>query len=267
MFYYHDPKNLKAQLKDLFSGAKARPGHIGVVSPHAGYQYSGRTAAWAVSSLKPAKTFVILGPNHQGFGAQFSVMCSGAWKTPLGEVSINQKAARRLMESCKFLKDDGSAHSQEHSVEVQLPLLQHRFGSNAFDFVPVSIMNVDYSAEFLQKCERLGAAIAGLVKSGAGASGTGAIASSDFSHYLPRDVAEQRDGAALKKILALDTGGLFKALEGMDASVCGYGPIAVLMSAARKLGLRAELINKSDSGDATGDAGSVVAYYAIGFGK
>jgi predicted class III extradiol MEMO1 family dioxygenase len=278
-FYPFDPGHLKEQLNSLFSGIKTEQKCLGAVSPHAGYEYSGRTAAFAISSLRQAKTFVVLGPNHQGFGAGFSIMGSGAWRTPLGEVAVNPDISRELIKS-GIVQEDSTAHLQEHSIEVQLPFLQHRFGTrtlqldmkstsksnasaqtNTFDFVPICIMNTGYSGEFLKECKTLGAAIARTIKG----KGIGVIASSDFSHYLPAEVAEEKDSRALKKIIALDTKGLFKILEETSASVCGYGPIAVLMAAAKELGLKARLINKSNSGDSTGDYNSVVAYYAIGF--
>lgn len=257
-FYPLDPVHLRGQLNSLFSGIKTGQKCLGAVSPHAGYEYSGRTAAFAISSLRPAKTFIVLGPNHHGSGSRFSITGSGTWRTPLGKVAVNPDISRELMKS-GTLQEDSTAHLQEHSIEVQLPLLQHRFKD--FDFVPVCIRNTDYSDEFLGECKALGAAIAGTIKG----KEAGVIASSDFSHYLPAGVAEEKDSRALKKILALDTKGFFRVLEENQASVCGYGPIAVLMETARKLGLKAGMINKSNSGDSTGDYNSVVAYYAVGF--
>lgn len=258
MFYENEPERLKADLKELFSGIKTQNFPI-VVSPHAGYVYSGRTAAFAVSSLSPAKKFIILGPNHSGLGPKFSVTSSGSWSTPLGNLDIDNGLAKRL-KACGFLTEDAVAHSQEHSIEVQLPFLQHRFRD--FSFVPVCIMNTVYSSSFLEECEDLGKTIASIVKGG----DVGVVASSDFSHYLTQEIADKKDGAAMKRISELDLPGFFKTLEKEDASICGFGPIAAAMSAAKELGLKPRLINKTSSGDSTGDYGSVVSYYAIGFG-
>jgi AmmeMemoRadiSam system protein B len=234
-----------------------------VVSPHAGYTYSGETAAVAISSLRPAGTYIIFGPNHTGIGPQFSVMGSGSWWTPLGDAEIDTKVAGRLMKGCGFLEEDELAHSQEHSIEVQLPFLQHRFSS--FRFVPVSMMSSGYSEDFLEQCEKLGKVAAEIVRNGKGNGKVGVIASSDFSHYLPQKVADGKDGKAIENILRLDLPGFFTTLEEEDASVCGFGPIAVVMAAAKELGLKPHVISKSSSGDASGDYGSVVTYYAIGF--
>jgi AmmeMemoRadiSam system protein B len=267
-FYDSDPGRLSEQLSGFFEQVKAPSSSVGVVSPHAGYVYSGQTAAWAIASLKSAKTFIVLGPNHNTLGERFSVIKSGSWETPLGKVKIDSDAARLIGERCDFVADDRSAHAMEHSIEVQLPFLQHKFGKGGsgpgFDFVPISIMNIDYSEGLAGRCERLGQAIASLIGSRQ-AGNVGVVASSDFSHYVPKDTADKHDTKAVKSILELDVKGLFSHLDRIDGSVCGYGPIAVLMAAARALGLKGRLIRKSTSGDVTGDDKSVVAYYAIGF--
>ncbi|MBN2330658.1 MAG: AmmeMemoRadiSam system protein B [Candidatus Aenigmarchaeota archaeon] len=259
MFYDLDPGHLRAQVGELFSGFKPGKAFKIVVSPHAGYVYSGKTAAHAVSALERKGSYIILGPNHSGLGPEFSVMSSGTWKTPLGDCRIDAGIAGKL-KSCGFLTEDTLAHSQEHSIEVQLPFLQHRFKD--FSFVPVCIMNLGYSASFGRKCEELGKAVAGIV----GTGGTGVVASSDFSHYLPIELADRKDGMAIDMIMKLDLRGFLRILEEEDASICGFGPISVAMAAARELGLKPQLINKSSSGDETGDYRSVVTYYAIGFG-
>jgi AmmeMemoRadiSam system protein B len=263
MFYERTESALKSHLKELFSGTDKKEGKSRiVVSPHAGYVYSGKTAAHAIASLREADKFIVLGPNHTGMGMEFSIMDSGSWETPLGKCDIDAKLAGKLKSggSCSFIRDDELSHMQEHSIEVQLPFLQHRFGK--FTFVPVCIMNLSYSDEFLSKCEALGKAIAKIMRT----ESVGLVASSDFSHYLPQDVADMKDEAVAGRILKLDLKGFFRELEEVDASVCGYGPIAVAMAAAKELGLKAKLIHKSSSGDETGDYNAVVAYYAIGFG-
>ena len=265
-FYPSDKQQLRDQLSTFFKKTKTASSCLGVVSPHAGYLYSGQTASWAIASLKTATTFVMLGPNHNTIGEQFAVS-NQAWETPLGKVEVNQKLAKQLIDKCKgFLIEDPTAHMMEHSIEVQLPFLQQKFqrGKSTFNIVPISIMNLDYTDDFLEKCEKLGKAIASLVD--LKTNNIGIVASSDFSHYLPKDLADQKDSKAVESILNQDPKGLFGWLDKIDGSVCGYGPIAVLVSAAKALGLTGKLINKSTSGDITGDNKSVVAYYAIGFG-
>jgi AmmeMemoRadiSam system protein B len=261
-FYYGDVDNLKKQLDDLFSGVKAGSGdNLCVVSPHAGYIYSGSTAAKAIGSLKAGKRFIILGPNHIGMGSEFSVMNNGKWKTPLGDCVIDPGIAKEL-KKCGILEDDPSAHEGEHSIEVQLPFLQHRFTD--FTFVPITIMGAGYSDDFLKKCSVLGNTVARIMKS---SPDVRVIASSDFSHYVPAELAKENDDKATAKIVKLDPAGFFKTLSDIDASVCGYAPITVLLFTAKALGLRnVEVIDYTTSGDKTGDNSSVVAYSAIGFG-
>ena len=259
MFYPSDRGKLSSQISSLFSQAGAQEKYRIVVSPHAGYVYSGLGAACAIGSLKTAKTFIILGPNHTGMGQEFSLMSHGVWRTPLGEAEVDQALAGELRKS-GFLEEDDWAHASEHSIEVQLPFLQHRFGS--FSFVPLCIMNEDYSQDFLDKCEKLGELIGLLMKE----KDIGLIASSDFSHYVPALSAKKYDMQAIERITGLDTKGLFNTLKKNRATVCGYGPIAAAMAAARALGLKSgELIRYMNSGDVTKDYSSVVAYAAIGF--
>ncbi len=259
MFYPSDKGELEEMLDGLFSGTgKGR--NLGVVSPHAGYPYSGKGSAFAINSLREAGSFIILGPNHTGLGKPFSILLDGEWETPLGKVKIDSDLANALNNKCGFLDEDSSAHMQEHSIEVQLPFLQHRF--RGFSFVPVCIMNASYSGEFLRECERLGKAAAEAVKAGK----AGVIASSDFSHYVPLEAAEKVEKEVIGKILGLDLKGFFRVLEKNQASICGFGPIAVLMAAAKELGLKGKLLHSSNSGEGTGDFTSVVSYRAIVFG-
>ena len=258
MFYPFSKDSLERTLSKLFEDTKASD-FVCMVSPHAGYEYSGKTAAHAINSLRPAKSFVILGPNHNVTGSEFSVMESGEWETPIGRIEIDHELAKELKE-CETLREDELAHTHEHSIEVQLPFLQHRFKD--FRFVPISIANMDYSNDFLKRCETLGKHIAKTIKG----KEVNVIASSDFSHYLPAEVAKGKDEKAIGNIQKLDPQGFFRTLAEIDASVCGYGPIAVLMYVAKSLGLKtAKIINHTNSGDSTGDFSSVVSYYAIGF--
>jgi MEMO1 family protein len=258
MFYEGKREELERHLNALFKNMK-QGRERAVISPHAGYIYSGRTAAHAIAALGKAERFIILGPNHTGLGPEFSTMTIGSWRTPLGKVQIDKKLAESLMD-CGFLQEDDMAHAREHSIEVQLPFLQHRFPR--FSFVPICIQNTSYSEEFMGKCEALGHLVAREMKK----SHAGLIASSDFSHYLQKKIADEKDLAAIRAILALDVKAFFSELSGRDASVCGFGPIAVAMYVAKELGMRPRLLHKSSSGDQTGDDRSVVTYYAVGFG-
>ena len=178
MFYDFDKQGLRKTLSNLFSGIKEGPEYKGVISPHAGYTYSGRTAARAISSLSPCKGFIIIGPNHTGLGREFSVMPSGSWRTPLGDVMIDKDIAGDIIRS-GLSQEDSMAHSREHSIEVQLPFLQHLFGPG-IGFVPISIMGFGYTVAFMNHCTELGRCLAGIARK----HDIRIIASSDFSHYI-----------------------------------------------------------------------------------
>jgi len=256
-FYDWDKENLTKSLKEMSKGVSDK-GFLGCVSPHAGYVYSGRVAAKAIGSMKPGKRFIVLGPNHTGLGANFAVYSSGSWETPLGMVPVDHELSEAIM---KFdgAEPDEVAHGQEHSIEVILPFLQHFFGK--ISFVPITILSYGYGDSFMKRLDSLGRIIAGIVKNN---SEVRIVASSDFSHFISAEAARKRDMEAIEAIKRLDTRKLFRSLS-HDGSVCGYAPIAVLISAARELGWKAELIDYTDSGKITGDLGEVVAYAGIGF--
>lgn len=244
MFYPEDKENLELQLRGFFENSKEKSVCKAVISPHAGYVYSGQTAAYAISSLKPAKTFAVLGVNHSGIGPVFGTNRE-TWLTPLGKIKTTPL-------NIVFLEEDNMAG--EHSIEVQLPFLQCRFKN--FRIIPISL-NQNFSDEFISKCTELGEILS--------EKNVSLVASSDFSHYLPLEAAKEMDEIALEKIKKLDIKGLFHVIEENDMSVCGFGPIAVAMSFAKNLSLKPKILHISSSGDETGDYSSVVTYYAIGF--
>ena len=263
LFYYLNKELLRKQIERFFQKAKEKgikPENRLVVSPHAGYEYSGQTAAYALSSLSPKNKFIIFGPNHTGLGSEFSIMSKGLWRMPLGDVKIDSELADKIKE-CDLIEEDEFAHLKEHSIEVQLPFLQVLF--KEFSFVPVCIMNIGYSKGFFSFCKSIGKHVAELIKED---EKIGVIASSDFSHFIPSNEAEEIDIKAIKKIEKLDTEGFFDFIRENKASICGYGPILITMFTARFLGIKkAKLIYYTNSGETTHDYSSVVGYAAIGF--
>lgn len=265
MFYDLNPQDLKKQINACFKhkfGPKTvdkKPVKAGIV-PHAGYQYSGHVAAWVYSRLEKAN-YIILGPNHHGIGSTFAVMKEGLWKTPLGEVAIDRKVAEKILDGCSLVEYDVIPHRDEHSIEVQLPFLQHMFGSE-FKFVPISIKNEFADDDFLKRCELVGNAIADAVKNEK--EKWVVIASSDFSHYIPHELAKDIDNYVIGSILKLDGREFFSRINEKNASVCGFGPIAIALAAAKNMGAKkTELLKYATSGDVTQEFGSVVGYASI----
>jgi hypothetical protein len=263
-FYNLNPEFLKKQIETSFShrlGPKTmKTKNIkAAVAPHAGYEYSGPVAAWVYSRMEKAN-YIILGPNHSGIGSQFSIMKTGLWKTPLGDLVIATDVAEKLL-GTGIIEYDVLAHEHEHAVEMQLPFLQYRFGSN-FKFVPIAILNDFADDTLLDSCRIVGKAIANVVKKQK--EKWIVIASSDFSHYVPQDVAEKNDKLVIKSILKLDEKGLFENVAEKRVSMCGFGAVATTIVAAKELGAKkAELLKYATSGDVSNDTSSVVGYASI----
>ena len=252
-FYPGNKNDLEKEISRCFEDVPAgeRP-VIGAVVPHAGYIYSGNTAAYVYSTLPGADTFVLLGPNHTGYGSPVSV--SGEkWSTPLGEVGPDMEFIKALPK--RIIDTDETAHTYEHSIEVQLPFLQHRFSD--FNIVPIS-MGMQEEETALDVGTEIAGAIRKLNKK------VVIIASSDFSHYKPDKVARTDDAYFISSILEMDIAGFYKKLYERNASVCGYGPIAAMLTASKALGAKkGTLLKYSTSGDTTGDLAAVVGYAGI----
>jgi hypothetical protein len=236
---------------------------VAAVVPHAGLDYSGPVAAWVYSRIEPAN-YIIIGPNHNGLGSQFALMKTGLWKTPLGEIVVHESMAQKLLDNCKLLDYDVLAHQYEHSAEVQLPFLQYRFG-NDFKFVPIAVMNEFADDTLLDACKKIGKEIAGVVKKEKKEKWI-LIAASDFSHYVTQEKARKVDGACIKSILKMDEKDFFAKVNEKQASICGYGAIAIIIAAAKELGAKkAELLKYATSGEVSGDVDAVVGYASIVF--
>ncbi len=226
---------------------------IGLVAPHAGYMASGPVAAHAYHALARdgvVDTAVIVGPNHTGYGSAVSVWASGAWTTPLGNARVNEDAAHRLIGGA--IRSDESAHIYEHSVEVQVPWLQHLYGDK-ISIVPVAVLaqNQDTASELGEALAKLEGNIV-------------LIASTDFTHYEPQETAAHKDAEVIESILKFDTADMYRRLAQQSSSMCGYGPVAAVVHAAQLRGAtHAELLKYATSGDVIGDYSRVVGYASI----
>jgi len=232
---------------------------LGIVSPHAGYMYSGPVAANGFARLAadgtPA-TFIILGPNHTGNGSGVSILTDGAWETPIGTTAIQSELAKQIQRSSNILDIDESSHMYEHSIEVQLPFLQFLYGEAA-KFIPICMMMQD-----LQTSREIAKSIVEQCKG----KDYVIIASSDFTHYEPHEAACKKDGIAIDAITRLDDSALNELGESNRVTMCGYGPITTLIAAAKLLGgVKAELLTHKTSGDITNDKSAVVGYTSIVF--
>ena len=267
-FYDIDQTRLKKQIDSAIKKAsenklKAKPGFNAAVVPHARYMYSGWVAALVYSMLdkRSPQNYIILGPNHTLAGSDYAIMKTGLWKTPLGGVTIHEDMANTLLSSCDLLENDVIPHQYDHSIEVQLPFLQHRVGTD-FKFVPIAIKSEFANDELLDGCRILGKAIGDAIKSRK--EEWIVLASSDFSHYIQHKLAVDVDNYVIKSILSLNEKTFFDRVNEKNASVCGIGAIAAAIVAAKGLGSkRGRLLKYATSGDVTGDMSAVVGYASI----
>jgi AmmeMemoRadiSam system protein B len=264
-FYPADADELGVLLNECFvssplgpqGASMPNPALAGGVVPHAGPVYSGPCAAHLYCQLEPSvRRIILLGVNHRAHGHKASLSPWDRWRTPLGDVIVDDDLGDFLESRIEFLKRDGAAHAEEHSIEIQLPFLQRVL--DEFQFVPISLSYL--SAE---ECAELGSAIAAVFVSDAKKTRTVILASSDLSHYLSPRQTDELDRIALDRVLALDPVGLLEVVEENDITMCGVLPTAVMLYAANALGTkRARLLQHCHSGDVT-PMRNVVGYASV----
>ena len=256
-FYPSGAKELKRMISSFADKSAQKSDCFGCILPHAGYIYSGKVAACTISGVKIKDTVVLLGPNHTGRGATFSIMPQGVWQTPLGNVDINSSLAGLFLGKSRYLEADSLAHLEEHSLEVELPILQ--YFRNDFKIVPIAIKSED-----LSELNVVGQELASVVIENDLRGSVMFMASSDLTHYEPLESARIKDALAIEAILGLDAQKLKSAVEESEISMCGFAPIAILIKVAKLLGAKnGQLIKYQTSGDASGDKSSVVGYAGI----
>lgn len=259
-FYPEDRAELERVVRDLLAAAEAPAAAPApaAVAPHAGYVYSGLTAAHVFARLELPRLVVILAPNHTGVcrapgGA--SLWERGAFRTPLGDAPVDEEFARALLRACSLVDVDHEAHEREHAVEVHLPFLQLRRPDTAI--VPLVL-----AWDGWDPARELGEALAGLVRRWT--EPVLLLASSDLNHYEPATVSELKDAHALAAVQALDGAELLARCRRERISMCGRAATATVLAAARALGARhAEIVDYRHSGWVTADERTVVGYGGV----
>ncbi len=273
-FYEANPDKLKKRIEWSFlhpvgpgkipqvPSSKSRRSNLFFIVPHAGYIYSGPVAAHSYYYLgsegKPDVVF-IMGPNHTGLGSFASVWPEGYWETPLGAVEVDSELVKELIRESKVVDADETAHMYEHSVEVQIPFLQYLFG-NDFKIVPIVILMQE-----IEIMQRIADAIEKIMREHEGTDIV-VLASSDLNHYEPYDINNKKDELAIKEIEELDYEGLYKVVNEMNVTACGYGPIMGVLMLARKFNKKPYVLKHANSGDTSGTKDSVVGYLSVRFG-
>ena len=266
-FYPENEKKLKNLIHDCFmhpiGPGKTSPTDsdekiYGVICPHAGFVYSGPVACHSFYSLSASssKLAIIVGPNHYGIGQNTASMIDVSWKTPLGLVEVDSDSVLELREHLDILEIDSFSHSKEHSIEVQIPMLQDVF-SDEMKILPISLINQEQKTATM-----VGSAIAKIAQE----KDALLIGSSDFTHYEENEFAHRQDLALIDPILKLDVDEFYKILYERKVTACGFGAIASIMTACKELGAtQGKLLKYATSGDISGDKSSVVGYASIIF--
>lgn len=259
-FYPRQPDQLRSMIDGFLGGGMPDVqdplrSSTGLIAPHAGYVYSGGVAAAGFQEVAKRgipEVVVILGASHTGIDPWFSLSPHAVWETPLGRSLVDAEVVSNLV-SAGFRQTE-APFVREHSMEVQLPFIQHLWGTET-TIVPICIMPVP-AHELQEAATALTDALEGrkaLI-----------VASSDFTHYQTDRVARAQDHSALDRILARDVHGFHQLCRDEHLTICGIGAIELLMTMARALELtETQLIAYATSGDVTGDLGSVVGYASV----
>ncbi|MFC2158875.1 AmmeMemoRadiSam system protein B [Acidobacteriota bacterium] len=256
-FYPRDTEALSRMIDSLMKTAEKSPRIQGkilaLIAPHAGYPYSGKTAALAYSQVrdKSFDSVVILSPSHQhGFNGA-SIYSAGSYETPLGNVAVDTDLAERISQRTGF-KYISKAHIYEHAVEVQLPFIQKVLP--LAKIVPI-VMGLPNKKTIVLLAE----ALSEIVKD----NNVLIVASTDMSHQLQKDAANKVDRKTIALIEEFRTDSLVEKLEQQKNIMCGGGPVAtVLYYSKKKNKARVNLLDYTDSSETTGDAREVVGYMA-----
>jgi AmmeMemoRadiSam system protein B/AmmeMemoRadiSam system protein A len=268
-FYPNDSNQLQQSVDQMLSEASPPPipGRVtALISPHAGYTYSGHVAAhaYAVIKGKPIRRVIIISPSHVEAFKGVAVYNGDAYQTPLGTIPVDKAFCSRLAAKDPLIKRADQGHRAgiqgraEHALEVQLPFLQRVLSD--FEIVPIVMGDQTF-----ETCRALGAAIAALAED----SNTLIVASSDLSHYHPYDEAVELDRKVIDAVARWDYLSLLRNLTNRSWEACGGGPIAAAMMASEEMGAtQAKILRYANSGDVPpGDRSHVVGYVSAALYK
>lgn len=251
-FYPSDPSEIEKFCRPHLVSSESKVKARAVILPHAGYIYSGALACKVLSRIEIPLKILLIGPNHRGYGSDFAVFTKGQWETPLGRVPVDEEIAAALLESSRDFQKDEEAHAFEHSLEVEVPLLQSL--SASFKIIPLIVGTLNLEA-LRRAALQMGEALAGCLQS------LLVAVSNDMSHYEADAVTRVKDRYALDAILNLDAEGLARAVKKYQITMCGFAPVYMMLVMKESLGIqKAELVGYSTSGDVTGDRERVVGY-------
>jgi AmmeMemoRadiSam system protein B len=262
-FYPGNADVLKADIEGYLRKVpdQALPGPVcGIVAPHAGYMYSGQAAAYGYKTVMGSRydTVIIIAPSHRSFFVGAAVQARGGYRTPLGTVPVDRELAVSLVDRQGEVHEDVRVHAGEHSIEVQIPFLQCVLQD--FAIVPL-ILGTSQDPE---SSDRVADVIYDCIKESD--KRYLIVGSTDLSHYYPYDLAVEMDKAAVDMMEKFDIEGLSRELVRGKYEACGAGAIITTMKVCRSLGAtQSKVLHYVNSGDVTGDMGSVVGYASCVF--
>ncbi len=255
LFYPNDESKLLGAVDDYLGRPQtSQLKACVVVSPHAGYIYSGKVAGETIGKVEVPDRVVVIGPKHRHLGGNAAVSPSKAWRFPFGDVLLDEELADAVVEETAAVYDD-LAHQDEHSLEVQVPFLWRR--NPRFKLTAVAL-----GLHRLEQLEELGQGLARAIeKIGERVL---IVASTDMSHQIPEQEAKRLDDMAIQRIIDMDPAGLFETVITNSISMCGVAPTTTALYTAKKLGAtKASLVRYATSGDVSGDRVQVVGYAGL----
>lgn len=254
-WYPSDPDSLRAAVQQLTPADVEAERCLGVMSPHAGYRYSGGVAGALFARVVVPERVIVLCVNHRGYGRPSAVWPEGHWMIPGAAIPIDEPMVAALLGGTRLLRADAVAHRYEHSGELQLPFLHAR--NPALRITVVSLRHLD-----LDDALTIGDAVAGAVREAG--EDVLIVASSDMNHFESAAVTLQKDAVALERLTALDPGGLYRVVSEQGITMCGVIPTVIMLQAAIALGAsRATVVSHTHSGAITGDDAEVVGYAGV----
>ena len=257
-FYEGNPDALRADVEKHLDPSAAKRDVFGCMCPHAGYMYSGDVAGAVLSSINIPETVIVVSFSHRGFGERYAVWPDGAWQTPLGDVAVDADLAAKLIDASPLLSGDTDAFMLEHSGEVMLPFLQVLRPD--VKVVMVSVSPIAALPELQTLGSDLATALQGVTPRPL------LVASSDMTHHQSASAAEKQDRLAIDQMLKLDEVALYNVVRDRDISMCGVCPTVMVIACVKALGATGgTLVRYENSGKATGDRASVVAYAGLVF--
>ena len=262
MFYPDNPTKLQNDIESYLRNTivpDLEEDVVGMISPHAGYMYSGQVAAYGYRTIekKQYDTVILIGPSHRAYFNGVALWDRGTFETPLGAVNIDEEIAREIIDINGIVKPNTDTHRGEHSLEVQLPFLQSVL--DGFKIIPL-IMGIQTSSA----CQELVQSISHVFL--ASKKKFLIVGSTDLSHYYPYADAKKLDGVIVGHLGAFNITGIIEDIETGKTEACGAGPVIATMMLSEKLGAdHCRVLKYVNSGDVSGDKSGVVGYVSAVF--